>query len=55
MPVGHAAFTHPLAVLEIKRLLHEHVRHKTWMRAMSMKRFQMGSYLEYLRPDRVLH
>jgi pimeloyl-ACP methyl ester carboxylesterase len=28
VPAGHAAFTHPIAVLEIKRILHEHVRQK---------------------------
>jgi pimeloyl-ACP methyl ester carboxylesterase len=28
VPAGHDAFTHPLAVIEIKRILHEHVRQK---------------------------
>jgi pimeloyl-ACP methyl ester carboxylesterase len=32
VPAGHAAFTNPLAVLEIKRILHEHVRQKTSLR-----------------------
>ena len=29
VPAGHAAFTHPFAVLEIKRILHEHLRQRT--------------------------
>jgi pimeloyl-ACP methyl ester carboxylesterase len=29
VPAGHAAFTHPIAVLEIKRILHEHVRQRS--------------------------
>jgi pimeloyl-ACP methyl ester carboxylesterase len=28
VPADHAAFTHPIAVLEIKRILHEHIRQK---------------------------
>jgi pimeloyl-ACP methyl ester carboxylesterase len=32
VPAGHAAFTHPIAVLEIKRILHEHVRQRSLKR-----------------------
>ncbi len=54
VPADHAAFTHPLAVLEIKRILHEHVRHKTSMRAMSMSH-NLLTVSDALKPDPAVH